>query len=308
MWYKKYSSDFISDKKIANQRNERRFKEAKKFDFPEVDFLDIDIFLESKALPGYTADCGVSYKLTTNEGSLLMDLGFLYEREGVIGNALKQGFSMEDVDGVIITHNHWDHMGGYRNVNDNTVRLPKEYGNTKNKPCWVAQKTKGENLEMKFVERPQELMNGICSIGPLSRALFSLGCTEEQIIVVNIKNKGLVVITGCGHPTLEKIFKMLSYVTDIPIYAIVGGLHLPIKKSRITKDGIRLQFVIGHGLVPTKRLTKKDLYFNIAQVKERNVKKMLLSSHDTDDWAIKKFKKDSGAEVVSLYVGEHYSL
>ena len=51
---------------------------------------------------------------------------------------------------------------------------------------------------------------------------------DDQSIVVNLRKKGLVVLTGCGH---AGIINTLNYAKDLTgvdkIYAIIGGFHLP---------------------------------------------------------------------------------
>ena len=51
---------------------------------------------------------------------------------------------------------------------------------------------------------------------------------DDQAIVVNLRNKGLIVLTGCGH---AGIINTLNYAKDLTgvekIYAIMGGFHLP---------------------------------------------------------------------------------
>ena len=51
---------------------------------------------------------------------------------------------------------------------------------------------------------------------------------DDQAIVVNVRNKGLVVITGCGHAGIINTVNYAKQVTGIDkIYAVVGGFHLP---------------------------------------------------------------------------------
>jgi len=50
---------------------------------------------------------------------------------------------------------------------------------------------------------------------------------DDQAIVLNIKDKGLVIITGCGH---AGIINTINYAKNLTgkgkIYAIIGGMHL----------------------------------------------------------------------------------
>jgi len=51
--------------------------------------------------------------------------------------------------------------------------------------------------------------------------------TDDQAIILNIKDKGIVVITGCGH---SGIINTLTYARELTgvdrIYAVIGGMHL----------------------------------------------------------------------------------
>jgi 7,8-dihydropterin-6-yl-methyl-4-(beta-D-ribofuranosyl)aminobenzene 5'-phosphate synthase len=51
---------------------------------------------------------------------------------------------------------------------------------------------------------------------------------DDQAIVVNVRNKGLVVITGCGHAGIINTVNYAKQVTGIDkVSAVVGGFHLP---------------------------------------------------------------------------------
>ena len=50
---------------------------------------------------------------------------------------------------------------------------------------------------------------------------------DDQAIVVNVKNKGLVVPTGCGHAGVVSTLKCARTVTGVDqIHAVIGGFHL----------------------------------------------------------------------------------
>ena len=86
-----------------------------------------------------------------------------------------------------------------------------------------------------------------------------MGWTEEQAIVARLKDKGLVVITGCGHPTIETIIQMAKHLSDEPIYAIGGGLHFPVTDSPLRKPGLKVQMIWGTGKPPWQKITEQDL-------------------------------------------------
>jgi 7,8-dihydropterin-6-yl-methyl-4-(beta-D-ribofuranosyl)aminobenzene 5'-phosphate synthase len=75
------------------------------------------------------------------------------------------------------------------------------------------------DFEKGFPNHYSEVEDGKMERDPLIR--------DDQAIVFNIKNKGLVVITGCGHSGIINILKYAKELTgeDI-IYAVLGGMHL----------------------------------------------------------------------------------
>jgi 7,8-dihydropterin-6-yl-methyl-4-(beta-D-ribofuranosyl)aminobenzene 5'-phosphate synthase len=50
---------------------------------------------------------------------------------------------------------------------------------------------------------------------------------DDQALVVNVRNKGLVVMTGCGHAGAINSIRYAQKLTGIDtVYALLGGLHL----------------------------------------------------------------------------------
>ena len=50
---------------------------------------------------------------------------------------------------------------------------------------------------------------------------------DDQAIVANIKNKGLIIISGCAHAGIINTIKYAKLLTGInKIYAVIGGFHL----------------------------------------------------------------------------------
>jgi 7,8-dihydropterin-6-yl-methyl-4-(beta-D-ribofuranosyl)aminobenzene 5'-phosphate synthase len=50
---------------------------------------------------------------------------------------------------------------------------------------------------------------------------------DDQAIIVNIKQKGLVIITGCGHAGIINTINYAKKVTKInKVFAVLGGFHL----------------------------------------------------------------------------------
>jgi 7,8-dihydropterin-6-yl-methyl-4-(beta-D-ribofuranosyl)aminobenzene 5'-phosphate synthase len=50
---------------------------------------------------------------------------------------------------------------------------------------------------------------------------------DEQALIVNLHDKGLIVITGCGHAGVVNISRYARRLTgDQPLHALLGGFHL----------------------------------------------------------------------------------
>jgi 7,8-dihydropterin-6-yl-methyl-4-(beta-D-ribofuranosyl)aminobenzene 5'-phosphate synthase len=50
---------------------------------------------------------------------------------------------------------------------------------------------------------------------------------DDQALIVNVRGKGLVVITGCGHAGVVNIARYARRLTGgQPLYALLGGYHL----------------------------------------------------------------------------------
>jgi 7,8-dihydropterin-6-yl-methyl-4-(beta-D-ribofuranosyl)aminobenzene 5'-phosphate synthase len=62
---------------------------------------------------------------------------------------------------------------------------------------------------------------------------------REQAVVVNVAGRGLVVITGCGHPTLETLVSRAEALFGQPVVGLVGGLHYEGKSAEDVQPHIR---------------------------------------------------------------------
>src|SRR5689334_21538708 len=50
---------------------------------------------------------------------------------------------------------------------------------------------------------------------------------DDQAIILNVKEKGLVVLTGCGHAGVVNTLKCAQEMTGVnQIHAVIGGFHL----------------------------------------------------------------------------------
>ncbi len=78
---------------------------------------------------------------------------------------------------------------------------------------------RNNNFERGFPNHYSEIEEGNMESDPLIK--------DDQAIILTVKDKGLVVITGCGH---AGIINTLSYAKELTgedrIFAVLGGMHL----------------------------------------------------------------------------------
>lgn len=305
---------FRSGQREAEERNARRLERAEPLELPTLQSMEITAIVEQKHEEGFLGNPGVSYLIATDRGSLLMDIGFGSETPAFGHNASRLGLTAARAEALLISHLHLDHMGGMRAQRSRRISLPLEIvddaggAEVSRWPCYVPDTCSADGLDIRVVDGPMLLEAGLGTTGPLARMLFFFGLTEEQAIIARLEGKGLVVLTGCGHPTVEVILRMVRRLCDDPLYAIAGGLHFPVSRSRGRKLGIELQQLVGTGKPAWQRIDDADLDRVIDELNEAAPRRVLLSAHDTCDYALDRFAAELNAEVETLHAGATYSL
>jgi 7,8-dihydropterin-6-yl-methyl-4-(beta-D-ribofuranosyl)aminobenzene 5'-phosphate synthase len=186
----------------------------------------LPLFEEAKASDDVELEHGVSYLVKTDHQNILMDLGTTPARLRHNMQALHVGEN--EFDAVLITHLHPDHIGGTNAWWTSTLVPGDPPLDLKGKPIYVPMPV--SNADSVVVSRPMKIAEGVATIGTIPFVeLFPLslksGRNAEQVLAVNVQGKGIVLITGCGHPTVERIGKLAQAALDAPIVGIVGGLH-----------------------------------------------------------------------------------
>jgi 7,8-dihydropterin-6-yl-methyl-4-(beta-D-ribofuranosyl)aminobenzene 5'-phosphate synthase len=233
----------------------------------------------------------------------LFDVGFGPDSPTLRHNARRLGVDLTGVEAVAISHLHPDHMGGMEAFRSHRVRTPPDMDGLKRKPCFLPEPAETDDLDAVSVDAPRMLASGIGTTGPLARSLFFLGLCEEQALVARLEGRGLVVITGCGHPTVELILKMARRLSDDPIHVIAGVIHFPVTRSRSVRRGIQVQMFYGTGKPPWRKINDGDLSRTIEHINRADPKRVLLSAHDTCDHALRRLQQELAAETTVLEAG-----
>ncbi|HQO02771.1 MAG TPA: MBL fold metallo-hydrolase, partial [Spirochaetota bacterium] len=211
---------------------------------------------------------------------------------------------------LFISHHHLDHLGGTAEQRSHTFSL--SHGPVDFPPIPVysplpltpSSFNSNPASEVRVSTGPMQLAPGVYGTGSIPRALYIMGYTEEQALAINVEGKGLVLIIGCGHQTVQRVIERAQVLFNLPIYGIIGGLHFPVHGGRIMAGPINLQAIVGSDRMPWNYINEKDVHDAIHAIKESGARLVSLSAHDSSDWAIGQFKDAFGPHYRELFVGE----
>jgi 7,8-dihydropterin-6-yl-methyl-4-(beta-D-ribofuranosyl)aminobenzene 5'-phosphate synthase len=258
---------------------------------------------------------GVSYLIRADDTTILLDVGFNAQKANpspLLENMKTLSVAIEDIDILFLSHLHMDHLGGMTEHRTKTFSLSQGPVDLSAIPVYAPDRVSPSHWnpapKVEVVREPKVIKRGIASIGVYPRFLFLVGHTLEHSLAINVEGKGLVLIIGCGHQTIERIIERVQTVFDVPVYAIIGGLHFPVKGGRIMKGPFNIQHIIGSDNPPWKGLAEKDVRNAIEAVKRVHPRIISLSPHDSSDWSIAQFREAFQGEYIDLKVGKEILL
>jgi 7,8-dihydropterin-6-yl-methyl-4-(beta-D-ribofuranosyl)aminobenzene 5'-phosphate synthase len=226
------------------------------------------------------AEHGFSALVTVRSGEhvhrFLFDTGVT--PDGMIENMRRLDLSPKDVEVIVLSHGHFDHTAGLdgfiRSVGrpNLPVLIHPEFWTRRRlnipgrTPIVLPSTSRGalEGAGFEIIEerRPSFLFEGMVLItGEVDRTTpFERGfpvheaerdgswvadplILDDQAMIVDVRGKGLVVLTGCGHAGVVNILHYARRLTGTDrIHAVIGGFHLsgPIFEPIIgpTCDGL----------------------------------------------------------------------
>jgi 7,8-dihydropterin-6-yl-methyl-4-(beta-D-ribofuranosyl)aminobenzene 5'-phosphate synthase len=239
--------------------------EARLSDLGEVDEVSV-LPLVERLIPegsGLAGEPGVSYLIRAGTIRVLFDSGLSggKPRSALARNAAMLGAGLGDLDAVVISHLHADHVGGLRAMRRRTFAFAAEPLEPRGVPAYV----------------------------------------PTQVLVVNVRGFDLVLISGCGHPRIEQILAVTEQVLDVPIRAVVGGLHLPVHAARTP---LVPQAVLGNPHPPWQPISERDAEHVLAEIEVRGPRIVALSGHDSTPWTYDAFRRRFGDRYRTLRAGE----
>ena len=243
---------------------------------------------------------GVSYLVSTDRHRVLFDLGLNPRRRSpsaLESNLATLGLDSTPVDGVFISHNHADHVGGLRCQLEKSPALQQACGMAACEvPVWTCfPACAPHSVE---VDEPRELLPGMASTGPLPAPLYVLGLTHEHALLVAVGDRGLVLISGCGHPGVVEMARFAESVTGERVFAVVGGLHL-ITQGRRT----RVQKYLGTNRPFWASPSRSDVRREIERLRWLGVETLAPSAHDSCDASLRIMREVFGDGYLPLRAG-----
>lgn len=201
-------------------------------------------------------------KVQNENGShaILFDFGFSEHGAAFNANTLK--INLSDIEAMVLSHGHPDHYGGYKQLIDNigkkeinfyvhpaAFRNPRYNKTVDGKKVYFPTFTreKIESTGVRVVEKETScpfcdnsilFLGEIPQITPFEKGAPSFcfedngieimdGIEDDTGIAINIKEKGLAVITGCAHSGIINTIKHAQKITGTDkVFAVMGGFHL----------------------------------------------------------------------------------
>ncbi len=213
---------------------------------------------------------GLSFLVEREDFRILFDCG---PGEAVCRNAHRLGRSLENLDGVVLSHSHYDHGAGYRNLLEQGGGSPVLYtgphffepkyakngfGYTDLSVGFDREFLERYHVEHRVCEGKEKLADGIWLAGGFSRKYefekipdrfvrLAKGAMipddfSDEICLVLESRAGLVILAGCSHPGILNMVEHIRQNFGKPVYGIFGGTHLKEaeeERVRLTVDYLK---------------------------------------------------------------------
>ena len=251
-------------------------------------------------------EMGVSYLIETDEHRILFDMGqnTLQESPSPLEHNMEAlGVTVDSIDTVFISHNHFDHVGGKQRQKDRTFSIGIEQVPLPNVQAFVPIPMTYPGSSPVHSAEPTRIGNGVASTGTIPRQLV-FGWIDEQALVVHVANRGAVLIVGCGHQTIPKLLERYDQVFSEPLYGIVGGLHFPVPEGRMKVAGLNAQRILASGKGMFAPITMGDVEADLAMLEARNLGLVGVGGHDSSDEVIAMFSEAFNDAYRHIRVGE----
>ena len=206
---------------------------------------------------------GLSICIEMPGNKILFDAG---QSGDFIYNAHQLQIDLTDLECVVLSHGHYDHTGGLRDLLNVTTGFELVTGRGFFREKYAerngAHEYLGNNFTAEFLKKRnilyselrelvRELVPGVFVVGFFPRVnidekinkRFKLlthdGFTDDdfkdEVMIVVDTPLGLVAIMGCAHPGMRNMLDEVKSRFKKPVYAVLGGTHL-VEASQEASD------------------------------------------------------------------------
>ena len=120
-------------------------------------------------------EAGVSYLVKTDESLILFDIGANFKKEDpspLLHNMKKLGVELDKVDIIVISHNHMDHVGGFKWSRKKSFSLTTNQGDLGTKKVYTPIPMRYPGLKPVCADNPIIISKGVATTGTIPRYLF----------------------------------------------------------------------------------------------------------------------------------------
>jgi 7,8-dihydropterin-6-yl-methyl-4-(beta-D-ribofuranosyl)aminobenzene 5'-phosphate synthase len=176
----------------------------------------VTVFDNYAVNPKLTTQWGFAAVVMTPSAEILFDTGS--DGQILLSNLAKLNIRPKDIQKVVISHVHLDHLGGLekflRANSDVEVYIPASF------PDSVRELITSSGARYRDITSAVQIDERVYTTGEMGTSPI------EQSLVIDT-NEGLVVLTGCAHPGIVNIVRRAKEVVPSRAIALVmGGFHL----------------------------------------------------------------------------------
>jgi len=222
-------------------------------------------------LPGLLAEWGLSLLVETDDKKILFDTG---ASVSVPHNASILGLDLSTIDNIVLSHGHYDHTGGLKEV---LKQVGKKIEVIAHPDIWAQKYARGQGFERYIgVPFPKEDIEGLGASFTLSREAVWItddivttgeipmikefeeldhnlyvkekggwhndALLDDRALIIKT-SEGLVVILGCAHRGAINTLRHAQKITGVElIHTVIGGTHLiNASEERVLRTAVALQ-------------------------------------------------------------------
>jgi len=209
------------------------------------------------------------------------------------------GIDPKMLDLIVISHHHWEMIGGVKYLMQINPKLPLI--STDTVINLLSEYAEGWNLQK--LSSTKQITPNIILMKLKSRPRHGGPFGIQEVHIILKTKEGLVILQGCGHPEIVNIMQQsIQYTGEKRVYLISGGTRL-LKPGKVVK-------LPGGGLfrIPQPHPYSDEDVAKIADQLLAAGVKYIVPTHCTGERAEKIFEKKFGSRYINEKLGQTISL